>query len=678
MKKLLIFLTMLLSGYFSKAQINYSLQAPVGTYNLLAGGATATLVEAYPGTKTNLDESFANNIPLGFTFQYNGVNYTQIHLNANGFASLGSAFLSSSTLNPSYDVNDLRSGNGYKGTARPILAPFWDDLQLTSTNGITYKTDNAAPNRIFTVQWANVAWQGGAAAISFQIKLYEGTNLVEFIYQNEAAAGGSNKSASIGITSQTNNVNVELDSLHFLSLNATTAMATASSVTETETINTKPANGQIFRFTPNVCMPPAGIILTSCGTSQANLTWTALQGASNYVYALSNIDTQPFAGTTSAGTSANFNSLSPNTYYYFYIKTACGSVWNRFKFKTSVIANLPYTESFESTLENRIPDNMTSQAYSSSFADIFWQTTNLLNAAQGGSKAAINGSPFAQAKNWLYTPAFNLIAGAEYELIYKSSTTGATHNLEVKYGKMTGEAEMLNSIYTNNVITNTAYEAKSFKFTPTVSGEYYIGFNYKAQVSNHLFLLDEIELKPTGVLPVSLAFFKAKLQNNQEVKLTWQTKNELNASHFMVERSVDGLVFENLGRTNCKGTGTGNTDYDYYDRNPLPNTSYYRLKQFDKDGKAANSNIETIKTTTLFATSLYPNPSNKEVFIKIENTADVTVRVFNMAGQDISVKLDVLSKNEIKIIPTQALTAGVYLVNISSKTSTMILKWMVL
>ncbi len=677
MKKLLIFLTILLSSYLSKAQMNYAFAPQAGSYSLLAGGANATLVAAYPGTKSNLDESFANNVPLGFTFQFNGINYTQIHLNVNGFASLGSAFISSTTLDPSYNVNDLRSGNGYKGALRPILAPFWDDLQLTTANDITYKIDNAAPNRVFTAQWANVAWQGGSAAISFQIKLYESTNVVEFIYNNEAAEGGTNKSASIGITTENNNQNIELDSLNFMSLSASTAMATASSITETETINTKPANGQIYRFTPNACMPPSGILLNSCGTNEANLSWTALQGATSYVYALSNIDVQPFAGTTTSAVTANFKNLSSNTYYYFYIKTACGSVWNRYKFKTSVIANLPYTQSFENTLENRIPDDMTSQTYSNGFADIFWQTSNLLTAASG-TKAAINASPFTPSKTWLYTPTFNLIAGAEYELSYKNSTTGATHILDVKYGKMTGEAAMLNSIFAGNAIVNTAYETKSFKFTPTVSGEYNIGFNYKAEVNNDLFLLDDIELKATGVLPVLFAFFKAKLQNNQEVKLNWQTKNEVNASHFMIQRSVDGINFETIGRINCKGTGTGDTDYDYYDRNPLPDISYYRLKQFDKDGKSFDTNVETIKLKTLFATSLYPNPSSKEVFVKIENTADVSVRVFNISGQEINVKLNILSKNEIKITPNQALSSGIYLVNISSKTGTIVLKWMVL
>ncbi|MBK8393238.1 MAG: hypothetical protein IPL23_29915 [Saprospiraceae bacterium] len=62
---------------------------------------------------------------------------------------------------------------------------FWDDLQLTDASNLTYKTEGVAPNRVFTAQWKNIIWQnGGSAAISFQLKLNETSNIVSFHYKS--------------------------------------------------------------------------------------------------------------------------------------------------------------------------------------------------------------------------------------------------------------------------------------------------------------------------------------------------------------------------------------------------------------------------------------------------------------------------------------------------------------
>jgi len=677
MKKSLIFMLVLLSSYLSIAQVHYTMTPSSGTFSGLAGGTVAPLVAAYPGTKALLDESFANNIPIGFIFQYNGINYSTIHLNSNGFASLGAPFIGSASINPTYELNDLRAGGGFKGATRPFLAPFWDNLLLSSASDITYKTDNAAPNRIFTVQWNNAIWQSGAVAISFQIKLYETSNVIDFVYRSEADAGGANKSASIGLTSEKSRKTLfDVDSTNFISLNSAGVAPLGSSLIETDNIITKPATGQVYKFSPNTCVPPSGIILTSASTSAANLQWTALQGATSYQYALSNVDVEPFTGTTSALIAASFTGLTTGTTYYFYIKSTCGTVWNKFTFKTSSIGSLPYIENFENSLENQLPTTMNSQDLSNNFADIFWQTTNLLPAASG-MKAAVNGSPFAVAKTWLYTPVFNLLANNQYNLTYKNSTTGSTNALEVKYGTMTGESMMTNVILVDNAITNTSYQTKSFNFTPTVSGQYIIGFKYKSEVNNDLFLLDDIELKATGVLPVGLTLFTAKLINNKEVRLDWQTKSEINASHFNVERSIDAVNYETIGRVECTG-GSIETNYQYYDRKPLSDVSYYRLKMVDKDGTSDKSNAETIRMKSFYAMELYPNPSSKEVFVRMEKTDGIVIKVFSMTGQEMFIKQEILNKNEIKISPTNQLASGIYMVNVSSKTETKVLKWIIL
>ena len=595
MKKLVSFVLLLLFSFVSKAQLNYNFSTASGTFTLLSGDVLAPLVAAYSPTKTLLDESFANNIPLGFSFQYNGINYTNIHLNVNGFASLGTPFLSGTTSNPSYEINELRSISGMKATVRPILAPFWDNLLANTANDITYKTTGTSPNRVFTSQWKNMIWQDGTSAITFQLKLYETTNIVEFIYRSEAGSGIATKSASIGITSEnTQMVLADHDSTNFIALINASPKAIIDRISEVETIDTKPRTGQIFRFTPKTCMPPSGVFVQDYSTSNATIKWTATEGTSNYEYAISNIDVQPVAGTVSNLTSLTFSNLAPNTNYFFFIKNACGSLWKKLSFKTTVMVTLPYLESFENAIDKSLPVNMTAQNNSNTFADIFWQTTDLLLPATG-TKMAINGSPITASKSWLFTPSFSFIAGRTYELTYKISATGSAGTLTVKYGQKAGESAATVLIGTNAAISNTSYSIKTFTFIPTNSGEHTLGFQYASGVNNQLILLDDIALK---LLPSAVQLADG-------------------------ERKASAEIQEE------------------------------------------------------FTVGLYPNPSEKEVFLKVKNPIETTIKVFTMTGSELVISTQIMNDSEIKIIPNQLINQGIYLVNVITNTETRILKWVV-
>ena len=594
MKKLFSFLLLSLFSLVSKAQLNYHFSTATGTFTLLSGDVVAPLVAAYSPIKPLLDESFANNIPIGFSFQYNGINYNTIHLNANGFATFGTPFLSS-TINPSYEINELRSISGLKGTIRPILAPFWDNLLLNTANDITYKTTGNAPNRVFTSQWKNMIWQDGTSAITFQLILYETTDVVEFVYRSEAGSGVAAKSASIGITSENTQMPmIDHDSTNFIALINASPKAIIDRIIEVETIEVKPRTGQIFRFTPKTCMPPSGLLVQDYSTSTATIKWTETEGTTNYEYAISNIDVQPVAGTVSNLSLLNFSNLAPNTTHFFFIKNACGTIWKKLSFRTSISATLPYSESFENALDKSMPVNMTTQNSSNTFADIFWQTTDLLTPATG-TKMAINGSPFTNAKSWLFTPSFDFIAGRTYELTYKISATGSAGTLNVKYGRKAGESAMNTAIGTNSNISNTAYSTKTFTLSPTITGDHHVGFEYNAGVNNQLILLDDIALR---LLPSAI--------------------------------------------------------------------------QLAEGERKASSEIEEE-----FTVSLYPNPSEREVFLKVKKPLETTIKVYTMNGSELLITSQVMNYSEIKITPNQPPNQGIYLVSIITDTETRILKWMV-
>lgn len=197
-----------------------------GTFTVLSGGASPSFTgdtdDGYMATPEN----------IGFTFKYWGTDYTTFAVSTNGWMTLGQAAALGST-------NDLSAG-----TPRPIIAPLWDDMDLQAFTNFTYKTEGGTPNRIFTAEWLNVKWNYNAAGsvISFQVKLYEGINKIEFIYRQEASAVNSG-SASIGLAGPYNS--------EYISLDGTGVSPSLSWVTETKTLNTKPADGQVYSFTVN-------------------------------------------------------------------------------------------------------------------------------------------------------------------------------------------------------------------------------------------------------------------------------------------------------------------------------------------------------------------------------------------------------------------------------------------
>ncbi|HOY13445.1 MAG TPA: T9SS type A sorting domain-containing protein [Saprospiraceae bacterium] len=688
MKVLPLFIFSIFIQGFVIGQVNYGFSSHNSPFVMLAGDTTVSLTAAFPPSKTILNEGFANQVPIGFEINYNGQNYNVIHLNINGFASLGAPFLSSN-IDPQYEVNELRNPVAYKGAVRPILAPLWDDLQLSEAANLTYKTEGIAPNRTFTAQWKNMLWQnGGSAAISFQLKLHETTNIVSFHYSPGAGILGAGAGASIGITTQKNTIfEAEVDGPYYLSLNGSSNVAAALDSLETDGINSKPTGGQEFRFTPVTCTPPTNIKLMNYNSNTATIAWLSNGSGSNYQMALSNIDVEPMVGTTVSTNSHTFGNLASNTDYFFFIKETCGTTWTRFKFKTCAIVALPYTQGFEASLDSDLPSDLTSQTSSNDFADMHWQSSNLLNASTG-SKKGINSARFAKADSWLYTASFPLQVGGVYQLSFKYSRTAATDigisgtpvlKLLVKYGLRAGSTGMVDTIVFLSTITNTSYATQTIQFSPASSGDYNIGFGFQSDVTDAIILLDDISLTVNSVpLPLRLLSFEAKLNVQEEVDLTWQTTAEQNVSHFELEHSIDGISFVNFGKTFANGSSLNDkTNYEYTHRKPANGYNYYRLKMVDQDGKFEFSPIRLVNLRQDLVTLLYPNPSGNEVFLKMPGVDQAKILVYNLEGKLLMTQIGNVNENESKITLTAQVPNGIYLVAVSTPNETRILKWLV-
>ena len=94
----------------------------------------------------------------------------------------------------------------------------------------------------------------------------------------------------------------------------------------------------------------------------------------------------------------------------------------------------------------------------------------------------------------------------------------------------------------------------------------------------------------SAALPIELLDFSAAM-NGDKVTLTWTTATEINNDFFTIERTLDGISFEEVLETPGAGNSFTPLTYVGEDGNPLPGTSYYRLKQTDYDGQFEYSSM---------------------------------------------------------------------------------------
>ena len=87
--------------------------------------------------------------------------------------------------------------------------------------------------------------------------------------------------------------------------------------------------------------------------------------------------------------------------------------------------------------------------------------------------------------------------------------------------------------------------------------------------------------------------------------------------HFMLRRSVDGQVFEDLVRLEGAGTSQQRLDYSFLDTAPLSGMNYYRLDQVDVDGTETQSAVIAGRASACgeIGATVYPNPATDQLSV---------------------------------------------------------------
>lgn len=157
----------------------------------------------------NEDDNRSYPVDIGFDFWYNGVRYTQFCVSTNGFIDFSSSSDDGGPLLHQYGPYDDDMSEDLSTETSPlVIAPFYLDLTTYGAvdplgESIHYEVTGTPGSRVLTVEWYKVepwvAGGGGNPDFTFQVKLYESSGQIEFVY------GGMNMNGFV-FANQTVNV----------------------------------------------------------------------------------------------------------------------------------------------------------------------------------------------------------------------------------------------------------------------------------------------------------------------------------------------------------------------------------------------------------------------------------------------------------------------------------------
>jgi hypothetical protein len=133
------------------------------------------------------------------------------------------------------------------------------------------------------------------------------------------------------------------------------------------------------------------------------------------------------------------------------------------------------------------------------------------------------------------------------------------------------------------------------------------------------------------VLSVKLQSFSVSIRNNDAL-IEWALSQTEIGAKLEIQRSSNGIDFKSIYNENDQ---VGNKlIFNHVDHSLNEGAYYYRLKIVDKDGKFSFSKIEKVIISKNGGVSIFPNPSQREVGIKITSSEKIkSIKLFMVSGE---------------------------------------------
>jgi Secretion system C-terminal sorting domain len=295
-----------------------------------------------------------------------------------------------------------------------------------------------------------------------------------------------------------------------------------------------------------------------------------------------------------------------------------------------------------------------------------WSSTSMDISTNHGCGGTTKCAFFNAANDALITP--KLIDPKELKFLYLRSSNTAAWTLNIEYST----SNLSNATWISLVpgpVSDATTECQVFTADLSSLSNIYIRFIDARTVSSaaERYIDNVIVTQRDVALSVSILDFKATAVNNS-VKLDWLTADEKDNSHFIIERSLDGKLFSNIGQVKGNGTTKQTIDYTFLDESNLSQTAYYRLKQIDFDGKSTVSKVISIdRNLRIGKTKIYPTLVNDWVTVELNTSNDVELIVNDIVGRVVLVKKKEVTEGATTFnLDLSGISKGMYFISVKS------------
>jgi hypothetical protein len=323
MKKFLLLL-LLIPFVFSKgnAQSSANYTFSTGTTGNFTTGIAAQSIDMSTGTTSligpGLTSIGSSLTQIGFDFFYMNTYNSSFTVATNGAIILNGTVTAG---------NNIAGGTGNRLGAF-VAGTSGNDMGTHSSGKVHYKVFGTAPNRVCVIEFLNMSVNrfSGTADASFQVRLYETTGVIEYVY---GSMNSNSALTAVRIGFSSNSTANTYNTVTISSNTNSTAAVVSNSVAIGQITNLhSPVEGsrRYYRFAPSIPLAPAALSAnsTAAGSMTLNITASPTAGVLSYpIYQSTSLaGTYTYLGSLAAAGSATVSGLNAATTYYYKVYAA--------------------------------------------------------------------------------------------------------------------------------------------------------------------------------------------------------------------------------------------------------------------------------------------------------------------------------------------------------------------
>jgi hypothetical protein len=143
-------------------------------------------------------------------------------------------------------------------------------------------------------------------------------------------------------------------------------------------------------------------------------------------------------------------------------------------------------------------------------------------------------------------------------------------------------------------------------------------------------------------------------------QINWTTASEKDNDRFELYKSLDAKSWIKIYTIKGQGTKSSQTNYSFNDFEKQ--SSYYKLKDIDFNGKSSESNIIVSSCRDEIAsTAIYPNPASDYFVLETSYEENSNYSILDMKGNKV---LQGSLISEKTVVSIKELSSGIYIVEI--------------